>query len=387
MQERRAAGRHRALECRREFVGALDRLAVRAEGARERGEIGIDERRAVHARRIGALLVHPDRPVHARCRRRRRSTPSPYWTAVATSCPFIRKQPSPFHESTSRSAMHGLGRDRRRHAIAHRADVRCELRAKAAVAVQPVQPRRVVAGAVGHDRVVGQPRVEPLHDAARGRARPGPAAASATRHSPRALRLRGPRRPPRGARVSAVSAARNVAGRRRDRERGLVDAAQLLGTGMDVDQRLRGHGRREQRIARRRHLAQPLADHEQHVGVANARGELRIDADPDVAGVERVPVVEQVLVAESAGDRQRERLGHLAQRAARGRVPAAAADEHERPLRCGEQLRARRRRAPDPARRPRARRARHPRRSRARPACPRAAQARQDPAGPTWRVR
>ena len=54
---------------------------------------------------------------------------------------------------------------------------------------------------------------------------------------------------------------------------------------MHVDQRLLRRRHLQQRVARRRHLAQPLADHQQHVGVAHARRELRVDADADVAGV------------------------------------------------------------------------------------------------------
>ena len=50
---------------RRELLRGFDEFAVRAERTRVRGEVGIDERRAVDAARVFALLVHADRAVHA----------------------------------------------------------------------------------------------------------------------------------------------------------------------------------------------------------------------------------------------------------------------------------------------------------------------------------
>ena len=58
---------------------------------------------------------------------------------------------------------------------------------------------------------------------------------------------------------------------------------------------------------------------------------LRIDADADVARVVAVAVVEQVLAAERARDRQPVRSRRSAASAAQAsRVPSAAADDHER---------------------------------------------------------
>ena len=56
-----------------------------------------------------------------------------------------------------------------------------------------------------------------------------------------------------------------------DREVGRVDAAQLLGAGMDVHQRLARHRRLEQRVAAGRHLAEARPDREDQVGLADAR--------------------------------------------------------------------------------------------------------------------
>jgi hypothetical protein len=61
VQQRGPCARLRARERGHELVGAPHRLGVRAVGARERGEIGIDEIGARHAAGIVALLVHADR--------------------------------------------------------------------------------------------------------------------------------------------------------------------------------------------------------------------------------------------------------------------------------------------------------------------------------------
>ena len=50
---------------RRELLGARHRFAVRAVGARQRGEIGVDQIGAVDPPGIVALLVHADGAVHA----------------------------------------------------------------------------------------------------------------------------------------------------------------------------------------------------------------------------------------------------------------------------------------------------------------------------------
>ncbi len=51
-----------------------------------------------------------------------------------------------------------------------------------------------------------------------------------------------------------------------------------------------------------------------------------------------MPIVEEILTAESASDRQRELLGDRREQSARIVVPAAAADQHKRMLRCDEPL-------------------------------------------------
>ncbi len=127
------------------------------------------------------------------------------------------------------------------------------------------------------------------------------------------------------------------AGRGVDRQRRLIDAAELVGARMHVNERLRRRGHVEERVARRRHLAQALADHQQHVGVAHARGEPGIDADSHVPGIIRVAVVEEILAAKRACHRQFGAFREAPQRGAGVGVPAAAAGDDQRPRGVGKQ--------------------------------------------------
>ncbi len=106
---------------------------------------------------------------------------------------------------------------------------------------------------------------------------------------------------------------------------------------MHVHDALDGRGHADERVSARRHLAEALAEHQQHVGIAHARRKLRVDADADVACVLRVPVVEEILVPERGCDRQAARLRKLRERIARRAIPAAAADDDERRPRAGKQ--------------------------------------------------
>ncbi len=119
---------------------------------------------------------------------------------------------------------------------------------------------------------------------------------------------------------------------REDRQLGAVHTAELLGAGMHVHERLCGGRRREQRVARRRHLAEARPDDEQQVGVAHTGGELRIGADADVADVARRVVVERVLPPKRGARGDRVRLEEYTHVRRGARVPAGAAENRERPL-------------------------------------------------------
>ena len=145
----------------------------------------------------------------------------------------------------------------------------------------------------------------------------------------------------------------------------------------------------EQRIARRDHLAQTLADDQQHVGIAHARRELRVRCrcrrrPRSVAW--RLSMRSWLRNAQATGrslrcDEAREiGAGALRSSRCRRRAPAAAA---RRASRARSAAIASRRRM----QRPSPRRARRRRRRRWRRACPPAAPARPGPGGPTCATR
>ena len=209
---------------------------------------------------------------------------SSYCTAVASSWPAIRKSPSPEKQTTVRSGRTRLGGDRRRDAVAHRAAGRRELARELVEPPEAMHPDRVVARAVRDDRVGHAfAQVREAHgEVDRAGHRRSAAATPRSRHAPRRTT------PPSSASTRrSRTAAANCAIPERIGSVGLVDAAELLGARMHVHERLLRPRDVEQRVAGGRHLAEPRPDDEQHVRLAHARGERRVDADPDVAGVAR----------------------------------------------------------------------------------------------------
>ena len=104
-------------------------------------------------------------------------------------------------------------------------------------------------------------------------------------------------RRPCGGRVDGIEEGTR---RRGDRERRLVDAAELVGAGMDVDQRLPGLRHVEQRVAGSHRFAEPLAEDEQHVGIAHTGNQQRVAANADVACIVLMAMIEEILVAKRA---------------------------------------------------------------------------------------
>jgi hypothetical protein len=102
---------------------------------------------------------------------------------------------------------------------------------------------------------------------------------------------------------------------------------------MDVHQLLGGPRGLEQGVTACGHLAQAHAHGQDQIGLADAAGQGGVDADAHVARVQRVVVVEGVLEAEPAAHGQLPVLGKALQRLCGLRRPAAAARDHERPLR------------------------------------------------------
>ena len=86
------------------------------------------------------------------------------------------------------------------------------------------------------------------------------------------------------------------------------------------------------------HLAEPAADREDEVRVVQPRCDPLVHRDAEDADVARRAVVDEVLAAERARDRERARLAEGEDVAARLRRPATFADDDQRALRGGEQL-------------------------------------------------
>ena len=101
MDDRGLAGLQRAAIGRREIRGLLDHSAIAAERRGVGGEVRIAQLGRDHAARIFALLVHADGAVHAVVGDHA-MIGTLYCTAVANSCPFIRKSPSPAMHTTGR---------------------------------------------------------------------------------------------------------------------------------------------------------------------------------------------------------------------------------------------------------------------------------------------
>ena len=241
--------------------------------------------------------------------------------------------PIPRHHDTLR--MGRLGRDRRRDSVSHRAVVRSELGPETAMAIEAMQPHRVVACAVGQNRVLRQALAQLRHHLPQ---------IELTGHRPRllprqivAVRLAGVCEP---GRVRNGCHLRQRGCKCRHRrlygERRLEHASELLAARVNVNERLRRLRRAEQRVAAGRHLTEALAGDEENIGVAHPRRQLGIDRDPDVTGIELVTVVEEILGAKRAGDRNGIGLGEAAHVCARRFVPPAAADDDQRLLRSSE---------------------------------------------------
>ena len=135
-------------------------------------------------------------------------------------------------------------------------------------------------------------------------------------------------------------------------------------------------------VARGGHLAQAHADGQDQVGVAHPRGELRVDADTDIAGIERMSVVEGVLEAEAAAHRQLPGFGKALQRARALRASNPSRRQWPAGVGPGPAAPAGRAAHRAPARPVPAPRAAAPQRRSVRSTCPRAAPARPAPDGP-----
>ncbi len=180
--------------------------------------------------------------------------------------------------------MEELRRDGRRHAVAHRAARRRELGRVVPELVEAMGPDGEVAGAVREDRVGRQPLAHRRHDVAhveRARHRSVAEVVEVVGATLTRVFLACGRIERRQRRERPCERLR----RSGDRERRRIHAAELVGVGGDVHERLGGIGHSEQRVAGRRDLAQAVADHEQDVGVAHPLREAGIGAERKVPDV------------------------------------------------------------------------------------------------------
>jgi hypothetical protein len=108
-----------------------------------------------------------------------------------------------------------------------------------------------------------------------------------------------------------------------------VDAAKLAGIRVHMDQLLARVGAFQQRVIGRRHLREAPTEEQNEVGLLDGLSQDRIDADPNIAGIAGVQVIEERLSAEGAADGQFVALGKARKPADRFRRPARPAENGE----------------------------------------------------------
>jgi hypothetical protein len=117
-----------------------------------------------------------------------------------------------------------------------------------------------------------------------------------------------------------------------------INPAELARIGMDVDQRLLRCRNIEECIGLARHLGQASADQQDEIGFLDAREQLRVHAETEIADVGRMVGGKQHLATEGAGDRQLEALRETHEALHGNFGPAAAAKQRDRLLRTMQQL-------------------------------------------------
>ena len=115
-----------------------------------------------------------------------------------------------------------------------------------------------------------------------------------------------------------------------DRQVGAIDAVELVGVRMDVDEKLVRMVGRDEGIAVRRRLAEPGTDREDQVGRLDPLCQLRIGSITEIAGIDRRRGLDRVLSPERGGDRDAEAFGEHLEVSAGLRVPPRTADDGDR---------------------------------------------------------
>ena len=119
----------------------------------------------------------------------------------------------------------------------------------------------------------------------------------------------------------------------------MIDPAELVGVGVDVDERLAGMVGRDRACSRRSSTSPSRgADGEDQVGVADALLQLGVGAVAELAGIDAAGVGDRVLAAEGGGDGNAVAEGEIGEMVRRARAPVGAADDRDRRGRFLEQL-------------------------------------------------
>ena len=224
--------------------------------------------------------------------------------------------------------------DRGRDAVAHRAGARGELRPVTVELVEAVRPHRVVAGPAREHGVVRESLAQVRHHLGQLElARQLPVAEVGEVVGARLL-------DPGGAMcaVDRRERRRELRRARDDRQLRLVDAAELVRVGVDVDQPLARARRLEQRVLACGDLAEACAEREDHVGVLDALRKRGVHPDRQQPGVHRRAVVDVVLAAKRGGNGHVRSLGERHDVASGLLAPPAPAHDDQRPLGRREQL-------------------------------------------------
>ena len=213
------------------------------------------------------------------------------------------------------------GRDR----ISHGAAGRPKQETAAAKTQKPLRPATEVARVDGHHGIIGQEVIEVCHHPPKIQR-----TAIDRRRSPTLVaraRLFGRRLPSAAVdRIQVLGGGGELVHRRVNGEGSFEDPSQFPGPGMDMNQRVARLRDVEQGVALRGDLAQARPDDDRHVRRLETFDQRRTGADSHFADKTRAGVIEDVVTAERAANRQTVGFGKSLDVAPGLFAPAAAAD-------------------------------------------------------------
>ena len=123
-----------------------------------------------------------------------------------------------------------------------------------------------------------------------------------------------------------------------DREVGVVDAAEFVGVGVDVDQQLAGMVGGDELVAVGGRLAQSRTNHDQQVSIADPLLKLGVGAVAKLAGIDRAIVGDRILPAKGSSGRDSVADREIGPVMTGARAPVGTADDRHRVGRILEQV-------------------------------------------------